>query len=114
MLIFVPDETPVLIHSQPVSCWQLKLKILLASVLLSFSVLGACVLDTPGCACGAQTNDPFSQHDQSYEGSHIVADECVCQCGLEILFSQPRDRQCSEYELACEDSTGTPQTLVCE
>ena len=93
-------------------CWQLK--VLFASALVTFSVLGACVLDTPGCACGAETNDPFSLHDQSYEGSHVVADECVCQCGLEILFSQPRDRQCSEYELACEDSTGTPQTLVCE
>ncbi len=94
-------------------CRQLQL-LLVAGALFSFGLLGACVLDAPGCPCGANTNDPYSQHDQSYESSHVVDDECVCQCGADAPFGQPQDRQCSEHEQGCEDSQGNPQTLVCE
>ena len=87
---------------------------LLLGLTLLFLTAGGCVLNTPDCPCGADPSDTLTEHDLSFEGSHLVDDECVCRCGNDEPFALVRDRSCGEYVGPCEDNAGEPRTLVCE
>lgn len=84
-----------------------------ASLVLIATFFSACNLGE-GCACGADPSRPLSEHDLSFNGSHSVDDECVCQCGTDTPYGLVQDRECGQYEEACIDGQGTMRALVCE
>lgn len=71
-------------------------------------------LNNPGCPCGSEPSDPFSEHDSSYLGEHVVDNECVCQCGDDPPFGLLEDRECSEYNGPCTKDDGEAAELICQ
>ena len=90
--------------------------VVLAVALVVAAALAACGLVGSGgsCACGASTSDPLAVHDVNYAGQHLVASECVCQCGEDDhLFARPKDRECTLYADTCTTTNGRRAQLVC-
>jgi len=67
-----------------------------------------------GCPCGSDPADPFSEHDPTYPGSHVLEAECVCRCGADDPVAVARDGDCREHEGACVDGSGAPAQRRCE
>ena len=90
-----------------------RLPYVAAALALVAALLTGCALNAE-CPCGSEQSDPLSEHDLSFDSPHVVQDECVCQCGDDVPFGAPRDRECTDYEQACVDEDGVSRTLVCE
>jgi hypothetical protein len=86
----------------------------LFAIVLVVGLTGVGCLNSPGCPCGAEPDDPFAEHDSSYIGEHVVDNECVCQCGADTPFGLPIDGECSEYNGPCIDDNGDSADLVCK
>ena len=67
-----------------------------------------------GCPCGAETSDPFAQHDLSFSGRHELDEECACRCGDGERFALPRDTECVAIQAPCVDPEGREGRLECE
>ena len=57
--------------TMPAICYPHQMRWLLA-VTLAIGMIGVGCLDSPGCPCGAEPEDPFAEHDSSYSGQHVV------------------------------------------
>jgi hypothetical protein len=74
-----------------------------------------CAFGDAGCPCGADGDAPLDEHDLSFEGRHVLANGCVCQCGADLPFQGERDARglCTDEGRACTDGNGTAQVRAC-
>ncbi len=86
----------------------------LVAVVAMIALLGTSYAASNECPCGSDSNDPYSEHDQTFLGSHVLDDECVCRCGDGPPYVIARDKPCAEYSGACDDADGVRSLLVCE
>jgi len=72
----------------------------------------ACLVTDGLCPCGADPDDALSVHDQLFSGDHVVANECVCQCGDDPVTAKA-DGECPEDGKSCTDELGREHELDC-
>lgn len=87
----------------------------LASIAVALGLGAAACIATDGfCPCGADPNDPLSVHDQLFSGEHLVANECVCQCGEDPVTATAKDDgECPDDGEPCVDELGQEHELDC-
>ncbi len=98
------------------SCYRKSVKTWIhrATLALAFALAAGACLSDAGCPCGADSSEPYAEHDQSFAGEHTLDNECLCQCGADAPEALPKDNACHAYEEVCFDQAGARHTLTCQ